>query len=205
MRIVVADDHPLIVYAVTHKIKSLRQHTHIESAYCYHQLFRLMEQFTDSIDLIITDLVMPGCVGLQGIEYLREHYPHIPLVVISGNDDFESCTQCLEAGATEFISKAELDTVFLSVVSKYISVDKSSAASSIVPETPKFLTHLTPSQNKVLHFISEGYSNKAIARQLNVSEKTIRVHASAIYRHLNVTNRTQAAIEYKKSINSSLN
>ncbi|MEO2266442.1 response regulator transcription factor [Pseudoalteromonas pernae] len=205
MKIIVADDHPLIVYAITHKIKSLRRGIEIESAYCYQQLFRLMEQSTPSIDLIITDLAMPGCVGIQGIQYIREHHPLTPIIVISGNDDFESCTQCLDAGATEFISKAELDTVFTSVISKYLSENKDNTVSSELSKTHEYLKHLTPSQKKVLHFISEGYSNKAIARQLNLSEKTIRVHASAIFRHLNVTNRTQAAIEYKKTINSLLN
>ncbi|WP_105258910.1 response regulator transcription factor [Pseudoalteromonas sp. T1lg88] len=197
--IAIADDHPLIVFAIEHKIKDVWPDIQVESAHCYHQLFRLFEQKEQHLDLAIVDLSMPGSEGIQGVEYICKNYANVPVIVISGFDDFNSCTACLNAGAAGFVSKTEFDSVIIDLISKYLVVD-SVAPSQVLPEADELhvLPFLTPSQGKVLKQMADGLSNKAIARELNISEKTVRVHASAIFKQLDVENRTQAAVKYKR-------
>ncbi|WP_105190193.1 response regulator transcription factor [Pseudoalteromonas sp. T1lg48] len=197
--IAVADDHPLIVFAIEHKIKGVWPDIQVESAHCYHQLFRILEQKEQQINLAIVDLSMPGSEGIQGVEYICKNYENVPVIVISGYDDFNSCTACLNVGAVEFVSKTEFDSVIIDLISKYL-FDDLPQSSRALPQAhePYVLPLLTPSQRKVLRQMADGLSNKAIARELNISEKTVRVHASAIFKQLDVENRTQAAVKYKR-------
>ncbi|MFY8275386.1 response regulator [Pseudoalteromonas sp. SSDWG2] len=200
IRIAVADDHPLIVFAIEQTLMRTWQNLEIESAHCYHQLFRLIEQHKSQLALLILDLSMPGSEGVQGLEYICTNYPDIPVVVISGHDDFESCTKCLNAGAQEFISKTEVADVITNVVARYLGKDNAKRANqSNKTSADDTLQSLTPSQQKVLLLIAKGLRNKAIARELGISEKTVRVHASRIFKQLGVENRTEAAMKLKRT------
>ncbi|TKB47834.1 response regulator transcription factor [Thalassotalea mangrovi] len=197
--IVIADDHPLFIFAMQEKIKRIWPEVIFASASNYQQLFRILEQQEASLDLLILDLAMPGCEGMQGVDYITEHYASLPVIVVSGHDDFASRQHCLAQGVVDFISKTEADSVLLKLISQSVFADMKNINSinQDAPETDLFPS-LTASQQKVLVLMADGLSNKAIARKLDVSEKTVRVHASAIFKQLGVENRTQAAIKYKQ-------
>ncbi|MCE9680272.1 response regulator transcription factor [Shewanella sp. AS1] len=199
IHIALADDHPLYVYAVKEKLKNIGDSTQIDCASNYQELFRIIQAAKDSLDLVILDLSMPGCKGVQGIEYIHTQFPSIPMLVVSGHDDFEVRQECLKAGAAEFISKSEPEQVLINSICSMV-LGEHQAFSATAEHDPKqdLFTSLTPSQQKVLVLMSDGLSNKLIARELQISEKTVRVHASAIFKQLNVENRTQAALLFKE-------
>ncbi|MCG9695882.1 response regulator transcription factor [Shewanella sp. Isolate11] len=198
IHIALADDHPLFVYAIKEKLKKTIKSITLEEARNYQELFRIVQRAEQSLDLVIVDLSMPGSEGLQGIRYISETYPSVPILVVSGHDDFSTRQSCLDAGASEFVSKSECETTLIESVCNMITEEFQEVednTSSIESDIAKM--NLTPSQKKVLALLSNGLSNKLIARDLKISEKTVRIHASAIYKQLGVENRTQAAIKYK--------
>ncbi len=200
--VVLADDHPLFIYAMQEKLSHAMVSLQIDCARNYQELFRLVQRLEQDLDLVILDLNMPGSNGLEGLNYLVSQFPSVPVLVVSGQDDIDNRQTCLEAGAAEFISKSEEENVLVELVCKLVygahPVFEVGHSGQHEP-SENLLQTLTPSQLKVLRFLADGLSNKHIARELEISEKTVRVHASAIFKHLGVKNRTQAAVLFKNS------
>lgn len=169
-------------------------------------------------DLVLMDLALPGMSGVEGIQWLRQTYPEVPVVALSSSDDRETVLRTLDAGAMSFIPKSSNSAVLLAalrlVLGKGIhlpaSVLTSSApggqannyrlqaasASAVLTEsvTPPVDLGLTPRQVEVLDLILQGKSTKLICRELDLSEGTVKTHTSAVLRSLKVTTRTQAVI-----------
>ncbi|WP_105258991.1 response regulator transcription factor [Pseudoalteromonas sp. T1lg88] len=201
-QVVIADDHPLFVFALEQKIKAIWSNVVIHSANSYQQLFRLLSEKEEDLDLAIVDLSMPGCVGVEGAKYITDHYPALPLIIISAHDDFQSMNECLKAGASEFVSKTEIDTDIVKLIAKYLAEDQADIEKILASHSaPASLAIFTRQQQKVMALIASGLSNKAIANQLNISEKTVRSHAYTIFKLLEVENRTQATVKYQQLIN----
>jgi len=155
------------------------------------------------VDLALLDITMPGMDGLQGIGRLRERLPSTPIVMLSASEDPHIVREALHRGAQGFIPKSSTGTVMLSalrlVFSGGIYLPPSLLCTPTLPnsDTPSRQNGddglgLTHRQREVLALIIQGNPNKEIARALNISETTVRTHATAIFRLLHVTNRTQA-------------
>ncbi|WP_349304666.1 response regulator transcription factor [Pseudoalteromonas sp. BDTF-M6] len=174
----------------------------MHSANSYQQLFRILSEKEEDLDLTIVDLSMPGCVGIEGAKYIADNYPALPLIIISAHDDFQSMNECLKAGASEFVSKTEIDTDIVKLIAKYLADDQADIAKKLEsPSGSGNLPLFTRQQHKVMALIASGLSNKAIANQLNISEKTVRSHAYTIFKLLEVENRTQATVKYQQLLN----
>ncbi|PMI24285.1 DNA-binding response regulator, partial [Vibrio splendidus] len=153
----------------------------------------------DEPDLLLLDLKMPGANGMSGLIQLRAEYPDLPIVVISASEDASVVTQVKSHGAFGFIPKSSDMRELVSALNQVLNGDPffpeelitNNAACSDLAEK---LSTLTPQQYKVLGMLSDGLLNKQIAYELNVSEATIKAHMTAIFRKLDVKNRTQAVI-----------
>ncbi len=201
-QVVIADDHPLFVFALEQKIKAVWPDAVIHSANSYQQLFRLLGDKEDDLDLAIVDLSMPGCEGVEGAQHIAQNYPALPLIIISAHDDFQSMNACLKAGASAFVSKTEIDTDIVKLIAKYLDDDLADIGKILdVPSASASLPIFTRQQQKVMALIASGLSNKAIANELNISEKTVRSHAYTIFKLLEVENRTQATVKYQQLLN----
>ncbi|WP_404342329.1 LuxR C-terminal-related transcriptional regulator [Pseudoalteromonas mariniglutinosa] len=184
--VVIADDHPMYLEALSTTLRNTSVDIKVEAVKNYTALFELLHKKKNLVDLVIADLLMPDGKGVKSIEYLCSRFTNIPLILLSGQDDFVTKQDCLDAGAKAFISKCEDSVLLLNHVKKLLEI------SSIVQSSR--IESLTPTQYKVLKLIAQGFSNKQIAGVLGIAEKTVKVHVSMIFEKLGVKNRTQAAL-----------
>ena len=163
------------------------------------------------LDVVLLDLLMPGLAGIQALVRFRESVdPCPPVVVFSSSDDAETAVAALDAGAMGYIPKSSTPAVLQSalrlVLANGIYVPPTVLATGALPRserssaTPRPLRKLaelglTPRQQAVCALMVKGRAVKQIARELNISPATVKVHLQPILRTLGVDNRTEAIVE----------
>ncbi|MEZ9565812.1 response regulator [Vibrio artabrorum] len=196
--IIIADDHPLFRNALFQSVHMAISGANLLEADSLDGLLALLKK-EDEPDLLLLDLKMPGANGMSGLIQLRAEYPELPIVVISASEDSSVVSQVKSHGAFGFIPKSSDMCELVNALNQVLNGDPffpeglitNNAACSDLAEK---ISTLTPQQYKVLGMLSDGLLNKQIAYELNVSEATIKAHMTAIFRKLNVKNRTQAVI-----------
>lgn len=200
--ILIADDHPLFREA----LKSSLRHQHPdleirESANLEATLEQL--ELNDEIDLLLLDLHMPGSADLYGLIRIREDYPHVPVAVISGTEEISTMSKVIGYGALGFISKSSSPDMIETAISRILDGDiwvpahvqgKIKEISEEDSSLAQKIADLTPQQYRVLCYLRDGMLNKQIAWELDISEATVKAHITAIFKKLNVSNRTQAVL-----------
>ncbi|WP_105903416.1 response regulator transcription factor [Vibrio gangliei] len=196
--IIIADDHPLFRNALFQSIHMAVSGANLLEADSLDALLALLEK-VDEPDLLLLDLKMPGSNGMSGLIHLRAEYPDLPIVVISASEEPSVVSQVKSHGAFGFIPKSSDMRELNSALNQVLNGDPFFPEnllqnSEACDELAQKLAALTPQQYKVLSMLSDGLLNKQIAYELNVSEATIKAHMTAIFRKLDVKNRTQAVI-----------
>jgi DNA-binding NarL/FixJ family response regulator len=196
-RVVLVDDHPLFVEA----LRAAVERAGIEvagTASRGDELMKLME--TVDADAVLLDLAMPGLDGYECLDQLRERYPKTRVIVVSATDDEENIRRALDSGAVCFVGKATdpndlagavhvllSDSIHLEVPRASRPGPRASGANGVAAAL------LTPRELEILRLASDGLSNSEMAKQLWVTDQTIKFHLSNIYRKLEVSNRTGAS------------
>jgi DNA-binding NarL/FixJ family response regulator len=149
----------------------------------------------EQIDVILLDIKLSGLSGLDGIELLKCKWPMVPVIVLSSQDGPETVRDALAHGAVRFISKADTADKIVALLNRvlrgeYNSPDNQPGSSDEASFIPP---HLTPRQCEVLDLLCQGMSNKLIARQLALSDNTVRWHVQSILAFLAVSSREEAA------------
>jgi DNA-binding NarL/FixJ family response regulator len=213
MRILIADDHRLIVEGVKLKLAELGEDTEFVVAMTVEDIQRVIREHPP-LDLALIDLAMPGANGRRHLTDLLEAFPDTPLVVLSGSENPELMKDLLDMGVVGFIPKAYSPDVMLSAVRLVLSggvyvppmmlnpehvaaTEATEAADDATLET-RLRELLTERQIDVLHLLSQGKPNKLIARDLGISEGTVKIHLAAIFRALNVRNRVEAVVASRR-------
>ena len=199
-KIIVADDHPLFRQALLAALDVKFNKTQWLEAQTIEQLEEQLSANTDS-DLVLLDLNIPGAHGFNTLIHVRNHFPQIPVVMISAHEDNETISKAMEYGAAGFVPKStpveDIYSAIIQILSGGIwlpaSFDQTSKKADEL-DIAERVANLTQQQYKILMLFAQGLLNKQIAYDLNVSEATIKAHATAIFRKLNVSNRTQAVI-----------
>ncbi|MFT5757036.1 MAG: DNA-binding NarL/FixJ family response regulator [Alteromonadaceae bacterium] len=199
-KIIIADDHPLFRLALLDTLKSKLTKTTWLEAQTIEELDQQLSDHDDS-DLVLLDLNIPGAHGFNTLIHVRNHYPHIPVVVVSAHEDHDTIGQAMEYGAAGFVPKSTpVDNIF-TAIQQVLAGDiwvpatfKENSTKTDNINIAERVASLTQQQYRILMMFAQGMLNKQIAYDLHVSEATIKAHATAIFRKLNVRNRTQAAI-----------
>jgi two-component system, NarL family, response regulator LiaR len=151
-------------------------------------------------DVVLMDLVMPRLGGVEAMREIRKQAPSARVIVLTSFTDDEKLLAAVRAGAAGYLLKtAPPQEVVRAVRAAYAGdavVDPAAAgrllhALSVGPREPQ---PLTPREHEVLELIGRGLPNKQIARELGLSEKTVKTHVGRILAKLGVTDRTQAAL-----------
>ncbi|WP_421907138.1 response regulator [Mameliella sp.] len=196
MRILIADDHDLLrdtLVAFLGATDGLQGGTAASYA---EAVTRIRED--ERYDLVLLDYKMPGMAGLDSLREALTIDGGQRVALISGEATREIAEQALEMGAAGFVpktlpAKSLVNAIrFMAMGEKYAPIDFMTAQEE---ETAHPLTDkLTPREMDVLNGLSGGKSNKEIARDLGLTEPTVKLHMKTLYRKLGVNNRTRAAI-----------
>jgi two-component system, NarL family, response regulator LiaR len=153
-------------------------------------------------DVLLLDLRMPGKDGLQVIEELAETAPPVRILVLTSFAEDQEVFPAIRAGALGYLLKEsgphELLTGIRNVARGESSLHPAVARRVLQefarPPAPAAAEHLTERETEVLRLVAHGLSNKDIAAQLSLSERTVRSHVSTILAKLQLSSRTQAAL-----------
>jgi DNA-binding NarL/FixJ family response regulator len=215
MKILLADDHALIRSGLRGELVELDAVLEFVEAWDAETLRQMLDRHRD-VDLALVDLTMPGMRGAETIGALREQFPTVPLIVLSGNDAPVEVRDVLQAGASGFIPKTAMSKLMLHAIRlvlaggqylppqlmQVLGGDASAVEVASAPIAGRLLSDrgfdaarlalLSPRQKEVFALLASGLSNKMIARQLDVTEGTVKSHVATIFDVLNVHNRVSA-------------
>ena len=214
MKLLIADDHAMFRTAVSDRLAiMLGPDTQVLQADGYAKTMDLLRQ-ENGVDLAMVDLFMPGFEGFEGLSTLLRECPNLPVIVLSGSSDPDHQIEVIRRGARAYVVKEKsLNTLCQIVeivrdggsyfppelVEKALRMAEGRAAEPAFGHHPSVETNeqqrgLTDRERQILHLLAKGASNKLIAREIRISEGTVKVHLRSIFRKLNVRNRTQAAL-----------
>jgi len=202
--LLIADDHPLFRAALRQAAADAVDALQVREADSLESVLAALEA-EPGIDLVLLDLHMPGNHGLAGLAAIRAQYPGVAVIVVSANDDPRVVRRALDHGAAGYLPKSagldDLREAIRSVMAceqwlpaplrAAVARAQSSADDSALAAR---LASLSPQQFRVLVLVAEGLLNKQIADRLDVQERTVKAHLSAIFDRLGVRNRTQAGV-----------
>ncbi len=201
-KVIVADDHPLFREALSLALGQALGDVLVVQAGDMDELQQVTNTH-DSADLVLLDLHMPGVQGFSALVYLRTHHPELPVCVVSANNNGMVIQRALDHGAAAFIHKSAtvdeirvaLETVLAGDIWQPAGFDGNGKGSAVDElAVAERLGELTPQQFRVLMMLADGLLNKQIAYELGISEATVKAHMTAIFRKLEVSNRTQAVL-----------
>jgi DNA-binding NarL/FixJ family response regulator len=189
-RTVVADDHPLFLMGVVRALEESSDFHVVGTATSGADLLPLVGRTKPNV--VLLDLRMPGLDGLACIERIVATTPGTKVVVVSAFDDSEHVTASFTRGAAGYIVKS-IDPNDLAGAVRQICEGNVYRAVHPAAPAPAVTYGLTSQERAVLASVARGLGNAAIARELWVSEPTVKFHLTKIYRKLSVANRTEAA------------
>lgn len=225
MKVLLADDHRLIIEGVKLKLAELDPAVETVVAMDLGELEQALATHGGSLDLALLDIAMPGTQGFEHVARLRTEAPGLPVIVLSGSEDAELMRALMDLGVLGFIPKAYSPDVMLSAIRLVLAggvyipplLLASAQAQGWQPGAGTSPTGgrdgphageshsldglrqlLTERQVDVMRLLSQGKPNKLIARDLGISEGTVKIHLAAIFRALNVRNRVEAVVASRR-------
>ena len=198
-RILIVEDHALVREAMAQTLRHLQPGVDcVEASNADDALKRLAEG--GEWDLAVIDLMLPDMNGFSLLSVMARRYPDLPAIVVSALDDPASVQRALKAGASGFVPKASSGADLLDAIRIVLEggmfvppgMSESSEARTSSGLNDRF--GLTAAQMRVLDLLAQGKANKEIAELLGLSEGTVKVHVSAIFKAMKVSSRAQALV-----------
>lgn len=203
-RVVLVDDHDLLRRGIRTMLESEPDIEVVGEASDGSEALTLVESTLP--DVVLIDVIMPNKDGIEATKEIKDTFPKVGVVVLSGHDERQFIFDALKAGASGYLLKtAELDEVIATVKSVARGEAKldPALASQVLTEFQTYqraefsevYQPLTPREKEILQRMSDGLPNKTIASRLNISERTVTTHVANIYSKLHVNNRVSAIQE----------
>jgi two-component system, NarL family, nitrate/nitrite response regulator NarL len=203
MKLLIVDDHPVVRDGLAALLRQLGPDVTVLIAEDGSRGLGVVESHPD-LDIVVLDLAMPGSDGFGTLHEFGRRQPQLPVVVVSSSEDPRDVRRALASGALGYIPKSASPRTILAAmqfvlagnvyVPTLLAQDQTSKPNEAADHSnPGKAASLTARQTDVLRLLCEGRSNKEIGRKLGLSEKTVKVHVSALFKALNVANRLQAA------------
>lgn len=200
-RVLIVDDHSLVRDGMRSVLEVSFPDCEILEAGALAEAIAALSR-GDDVDMVLLDLNIPDVTRFSGLTALRDTFPSVPVVMVSGQLDRITVREALAAGAAGFVPKslkrAEIIEALQQVLEGEIYVPEflgeEDDASREAALTLSRIDTLTPQQTVVLRHLVNGKLNKQIAYELDVSMTTVKAHVSAILQKLHAYSRTHAVI-----------
>lgn len=198
MNVLVADDHPLVRDALCRTMLRADPQAIVHEAEDFASVQAQCAACAPALALI--DLNMPGMNGLAGLRWLRGNCPALALIVASGQEDAPTIRAVLAVGARGFFPKSAAPELLLQAIrlvqagGVYVPAGVMADFQDGLPPARVDTAGLTPRQFDVLQGLLRGLPNKLIARELGLTDGTVKMHIAAILRALQARNRTEAVV-----------
>jgi len=190
--ILLIDDHALFRCGLRMVLQTDRRNDAIYEA---DSLAEALQLSIDGPSVLLLDVQLHGVNGIDGMSLLKRKWTDVPIIVLSADTSDATRRQATSRGALAFVSKADSAEHILSVIARVLDAPSGPQAQAVASQEK---SALTPRQFEVLDLLSQGLTNKAIGRRLDLSENTVRVHVQAILTALDVDNRSEAAFAARR-------
>jgi DNA-binding NarL/FixJ family response regulator len=200
VKVMIVDDHALVREGMT---MLLNEETDIEvvgEARNGSEALALIGRLRPEV--VLMDLAMPGMDGIAATEKIRQKYPTVQVLVLTSFSEDHRVPDAIQAGAIGYLLKDILKVDLLKAIRSAVlgqptlhpEAQRKLMEQVVAPAAPNLLEGLTNREMDELQLIVQGYSNKEIGAELQLTEGTIKGYVSTILGKLNVADRTQAAL-----------
>ena len=197
IRLLIADDHAVVRTGLRHLVATFDGVELVGTATNGDEAVTLCAEHGP--DVVLMDLEMPVLAGIEATRRIVEAEPGVAVVVLTSFSDREQILRALDAGAIGYLLKdaepAELERAVRAAARGEAPLDPRAGRALLqdrVAGSP--LDGLSEREREVLAMVARGLPNKLIARELGISEKTVKTHLTSVFRTIGVTDRTQAAL-----------
>lgn len=204
-KLIVVEDHALVREGLVQILRQIGEGVEIFAVADCAGANSLLEQ-EHGFDVMLLDLGLPGLDGLSGLKTFREQYPAMPVVILSAYDDVNTVSKATKFGAAAFVPKTFSGERLLAVL-RDVLAGRTVPADALNTGTMAFSRHkptgahtkpsdfgLSKRQAEVLGLMARGKSNRDIAALLGLTEGTVKIHLTSIFKVLGVSSRTQAMV-----------
>lgn len=209
LRLLVIDDHAMVREGLMQLLSKLGPNVVPYEAQDAESALLLLETEKE-FDLVLLDIMLPGTNGLSLLGILRKRFPAVPVMVLSALDDLDTVNRAMRLGAAGYVTKSGNGDTLLDALKRVLEGDiylpshlhdKLSVNLSGSLGRGRTLIDrygLTESQRRVTELLREGKSNREIGDMLGLTEGTVKVHVSKIFRKLGVVSRAEAIALFQR-------
>lgn len=201
IKILLADDHSMIREGIKQLLEIDSEFTVIGQAGDGIECMKLLQK--ELPDVLLLDVNMPRMNGIEVLKIIKEQNMNVKVLMLTIHNEVEYLLKAVDIGCNGYILKdSDIGLLKKAIISVYEG--DSFIQPDLIPilnmglinreETNQSLDGLTKREVEVLKLITEGLFNKEIAYTLNISERTVKNHVSNIFKKINASDRTQAAV-----------
>jgi len=194
--VLLVDDHPLVRAGLTTLIGTADDLEIVGEAGGGEQAVARVGELGPEV--VLMDLSMPGMDGIEATRRILAEHPQVRVVVLTSFADEGRVADALAAGAVGYLLKdsdgREVLAAIRSAAQGHAPLDPRVARALLPSATPRVKDTLSARELQVLRLVARGLANKQIGRALGISERTVKVHVGHVFRRIDVTDRTSAAM-----------
>jgi DNA-binding NarL/FixJ family response regulator len=199
IRVLLVDDHPIIRNGIKNILKTTMDIEVVGEAENGNDVIDLVKRLKP--DVLVLDMDLPGKNGIQVTEELKAAGYPVHILAFSGYDDRQFIEGVINSGASGYLTKDEpIETVIEAIrgvadgQQGWLSRKVKAAIMSMYKDEEKAGNHISPREAQVYGLISEGKTNKRIAHELSISEKTVEKYIYNLFQKFDVVSRVQLAV-----------
>jgi DNA-binding NarL/FixJ family response regulator len=195
MRVVIADDHAVVREGIRWMLETESEVDILAEVGNGCELVHILESQADAVDVVLLDLRMPDMTGFDVLEVAGDLAPNARMLVLSMHDEPAFVRRAFELGASGYLLKntdrVELMDALRRVYAglRYVNADTGTA---LIPGTEPEPSNLSPREHEIVQLIADGLENKQIARELELSEATVKSYLKSAFTRLGVSSRAEA-------------
>ncbi|GMR01705.1 MAG: response regulator transcription factor [Acidimicrobiia bacterium] len=196
MKILIVDDHKVVRDGIRYMLSDAPDIEIVGEAASAEAMFEIID--TVPIDVMLLDIRMEGITGLDALERISKDFPQIKVLMMSMHDQPGYVRRALELGASGYLLKSVGRDEVLAAISAAVEGETYIHGSLMEPllaevaGAPGHTGRLSPREQQVLQLIANGSENKQIARELELSEATVKTYIRGVFERLEVSSRAEA-------------